>query len=90
MGLDSTYTQTHIEGPCRGGADTSQKHVRGEGGSGKNQGEKEWWEGDRRKREMGRSRMGGKGWRMIRGRGTGRAWAERRWEGEESGREDGR
>ena len=38
---------------------------------------------------MGRSRMGGKGWRMIRGRGTGRAWAGRRLGEEEGGGEDG-
>jgi len=33
---------------------------------------------------MGRSTVGGESRRMIRGRGTGRAWAGRRWEGEES------
>jgi len=32
--------------------------VRGEGGSGENQGEKEWWEGDRRERENGEKQRG--------------------------------
>ena len=36
----------------------SQKHVRGEGGSGENQGEKEWWEGDRRERGNGEKQSG--------------------------------
>jgi len=35
--------------------DTSQKHVRGK----ENQGEKEWWEGDRRERENGEKQSGG-------------------------------
>ena len=47
-GEEEHTQQTHIGGPCPGGADTSQKHVRGEGGSRENQGEKECWEGDRR------------------------------------------
>jgi len=53
--------------------------------------EKEGVEGgkERRRGKMGRSRVGGKGGRMIGGRGTGRTRAERRWEGKESGGEDG-
>jgi len=55
----STYTQTHSEGPCRGGSGRIPIHVCGEGGSGENQGEKEWCEGDyyyadRRERENGK------------------------------------
>jgi len=38
---------------------------------------------------MGRSTVGGESGRIIRGRGTGRAWAGRRWEGGGSGGEDG-
>jgi len=34
-------------------------HVCGEGGSGEKQGEKEWWEGDRRERESGEKHGGG-------------------------------
>jgi len=34
-------------------------YVCGEGGSGGRQGEKEWWEGDRRERENGEKQGGG-------------------------------
>jgi len=37
-------------------------HVCGEGGSGEKQGEKEWWEDDRRERENGEKRCGVKRW----------------------------
>jgi len=68
-------------------------------GSGFTYAEKEAVEGGKERRnggrvigrrgKMGRSRVGGKGGRMIRGRGTGRAWAGRRCEGEKSGGENG-
>jgi len=76
-GRRGTYTLTHIEGLCRlgGGSDRIPIHLCGEGGSGGRQGEKEWWEGNRREREKlnGEKHGGGKGGRMKRGRGTRRA-----------------
>jgi len=63
-------------------------------GSGYTYAEKEEVEGGEERRnggrvigEMGRSTVGGKSVRMIRGRGTGRVWAGRRREGR--GGEDG-
>ena len=56
---------THIEGPCRGGADTSQKHVRGEGGSGEIKKRRNGGRVMGGRGKMGRSRVGGKGGRMI-------------------------
>ena len=67
--LKGTYTQTHSAGPCRGGSDRIPIHVCGEGGSGKKQGEKEWWEGDRREKDNGEKWGERKGWEDdIRGR----------------------
>ena len=51
--LKLTYTQTHSAGPCRRGSGMNPIHGFGEGGSGEKQGEKEWWEGDRRERKQG-------------------------------------
>jgi len=45
-GRRGTHTETFNEGACRGGSDRIQTQVCGEGGSGKKQGEKKWWEGD--------------------------------------------
>jgi len=47
------HAETHIEGLCRGGSGRIPIHVCGDGGRGERQGEKEWWEGDRRERENG-------------------------------------
>jgi len=63
--LKRTYTQTRSTGQCQGGSDRIPIHVCGEGWSGEKQGEKEWWEGDRRYRENGEKQVGGKGGRMI-------------------------
>jgi len=60
--LKRTYTQIHSAGPCRERSDISDRipiHVCGEEGSGDKQGEKEWWEGDRRKRENAEKQDGG-------------------------------
>jgi len=64
-------------------------------GSGYTYAEKKGVEGGKERRnggrvigEIGRSTVGGKSVRMIRGRGTGRAWAGRRREGEGRGGED--
>ena len=46
-------TQTHSEGPCRGGSDRIPTYICGEGGSGEKQGEKKWWEDDRREKDHG-------------------------------------
>jgi len=90
-----TYTQTHIGGLCRGGSDRISFHVCGEGGSGGRQGEKKWWEGDRRERENGEKQGGGErredekrerdgtcmGGKEVGGRGRWRGGRERRGEG---------
>ena len=48
--------QTHSEGPCRTGSDRTQTHVCGARGGGEKQGEREWWEGDKRERDDGEKR----------------------------------
>jgi len=66
--------KTHIEEDRTGSGYTYAEKEGVEGG-------KDRRNGGRVKREMGRSTVGGKSVRMIRGRGTGRVWAGGRREG---------
>ena len=89
--LKQTYTQTRSAGPCRGGSDRIPFHVCGEGESGEKQGEKKWWEGDRRERKIGEKRGEGKRWEddMRESPGTRRRGMGKRWEGEGGGDQEG-
>jgi len=94
-----------LQGPRKGEEEHTHRHTlkayveENQTESGFTYAEKEGVEGGKERRNGGRviggrekmvgSTVGGKIGRMIRGRGTGRAWAGRRWEVEESGGEDG-